>query len=83
MPKDARITRPQGGYVLWIELPKRMNTFELYLEAIQHNVSIAPGQIFSTYGHYQNCLRLSFGRSYDQEVENGLKILGQLIQKRL
>jgi DNA-binding transcriptional MocR family regulator len=82
LPKDARITRPQGGYVLWIELPKRINTFELYLEAIQHHVSIAPGQIFSTHGHYQNCLRLSFGRSYDQEVENGLKILGQLIQKR-
>lgn len=83
LPADARVSQPQGGYVLWIELPPNINAFDLYMEAIQHQVSIAPGQIFSTHGHHHNCLRLSFGRSYDQEVETGLRTLGQLIQKRL
>src|ERR1700733_455087 len=47
-PPNTKMTRPGGGYVLWIELDKNVDAFKLYQEALAKNISIAPGQIFST-----------------------------------
>ncbi len=78
-PSGTRLTRPQGGFVLWIELDKKVNTFRLHQEAIQQHISIAPGQIFSTQGKYANCMRICYGRTWDTKVEKGLETIGQLI----
>ncbi len=80
-PKDIKISRPEGGFILWIELNKNCNAFKLYQEALKYHISIAPGQIFSVQGNFQNCIRIAFGKSYDDQVDYGLKMLGQLIAK--
>ncbi|HYV93275.1 MAG TPA: PLP-dependent aminotransferase family protein [Chitinophagales bacterium] len=80
-PEDTKISRPQGGYVLWIELNKNVNAMELYQRAMKHKISISPGQIFSTGARFENCVRISFGRPYDAEVERGLKRLGGLVRE--
>jgi len=82
-PPDTRISSPAGGYALWIELDKRINAFELYQQAIKHNISIAPGQIFSTDARFTNFIRISFGISFNPVVENSLKTLGKLVYKLL
>ena len=79
-PPDTRISRPQGGYALWIELDKSINAFELYQAAMQQNISIAPGQIFSTDARFTNFIRISFGMPYDDVVDKSFKVLGQLIR---
>ncbi|MBD1366064.1 PLP-dependent aminotransferase family protein [Mucilaginibacter sp. ZT4R22] len=79
-PPDTKISRPQGGYALWIELDKSINAFELYQAAMQHNISIAPGQIFSTDARFTNFIRISFGMPYDDVVDNSFKVLGQLVR---
>jgi DNA-binding transcriptional MocR family regulator len=80
-PANTKISRPQGGYALWIELDKSINAFELYQVAIEQNISIAPGQIFSTDARFTNFLRISFGIPYDDVVEKSFKVLGELIKK--
>jgi DNA-binding transcriptional MocR family regulator len=80
-PEETRISRPQGGYVLWIELNKEVNAMELYQRAMKYSISISPGQMFSTGARFENCIRISFGRPYDSEVERGLKTLGVLVKK--
>ncbi len=83
-PDAIRITRPAGGFVLWIELPPRLNAFDLYRAAIREGISFAPGQIFSTQGSkYLNFMRISFGRPFDDNVERGIQKLGQLVHERL
>jgi DNA-binding transcriptional MocR family regulator len=82
-PEDTKISRPQGGYVLWIELNKKMDAMELYQRAMKYNISISPGQIFSTSPRFENCIRISFGRPYDSEVEKGLKRLGALVKEMM
>ncbi|TFF40616.1 aminotransferase-like domain-containing protein [Mucilaginibacter psychrotolerans] len=79
-PPDAKVSRPQGGYALWIELDKSINAFELYKAAMQHNISIAPGQIFSTDGRFTNFIRISFGMPYDDLVDKSFMVLGGLIK---
>lgn len=80
-PADVRLSRPTGGFVLWIELDRELNTYRLYQEAMKYNISISPGQIFSFQGCYGNCLRIGYGRKYDKEVEYCLKVLGELIRR--
>jgi DNA-binding transcriptional MocR family regulator len=80
-PEDTKISRPQGGFVLWIELNKKVNTYNLCIEALKHQVSIAPGRIFSNSCNYSNYLRIGYGNPWDDKVEKGLKTLGNLVKK--
>jgi DNA-binding transcriptional MocR family regulator len=77
-PDDTRVSRPQGGFVLWIELNKEIDTSLLHQKALMQNVSIAPGHIFSLQPRYKNCLRISFGQPWSSEIEKGLKIIGKI-----
>ncbi len=80
-PENTRVTRPEGGYFLWVELNKDVNTLDLYERAIKHNISIAPGRMFSLKQQFDNYLRLSFGLQWSDEVEKKIKLLGVLINK--
>jgi DNA-binding transcriptional MocR family regulator len=80
-PKDVKVSRPEGGYVLWIELSKNIDAFELYQDAIEQHISISPGQIFSTDSRFSNYIRISFGIPYDEEIDKSINTLGQLLMR--
>ena len=82
-PEDTKVSRPQGGFVLWVELNKKVNTYKLCTEALKHNISIAPGQIFSASCNYCNYLRISFGKPWNDDIDYGLMMLGKLIRKMM
>jgi DNA-binding transcriptional MocR family regulator len=82
-PPDVKVSRPKGGFVVWVELNKEINAYQLYQEAMKFHISIAPGNVFSSQGCYANCIRLSFGKPYDADVEYGLQVLGRLIRKMM
>src|ERR1700677_21150 len=59
LPKGTRISRPAGGYVLWVQLPGKIDTLQLYQAALAERISILPGTIFSPTGRYRNYMRLN------------------------
>jgi DNA-binding transcriptional MocR family regulator len=79
-PADTKISRPEGGYGLWIELNKKVNAFDLYEQALAHNIVISPGQIFSIDSRFSNFFRISFGIPYSNEIDRCLRTLGELIK---
>jgi DNA-binding transcriptional MocR family regulator len=80
-PEDTCITRPQGGFTLWIEMNKKINAYKLHKRALKLNIGIAPGQIFSSQGRFENCFRLSYGEPWSQKIEEGIKTLGKLLRE--
>lgn len=80
-PEDTRITRPTGGFTLWIEMNKKVNGYKLHKKALKHNIGIAPGQIFSSQGRFENCFRISYGIPWNEKIEEGIKVLGKLIKE--
>lgn len=82
-PEDTKVSRPHGGFVLWVQLNKKINGFKLRQEAMKHHISIMPGKIFSASCNYSNCIRISFGRPWDDNADYGLMMLGKLIQKMI
>jgi DNA-binding transcriptional MocR family regulator len=78
-PHETRITRPQGGFLLWAELPERVDSVDLHQRAIQTGISICPGIVFSATGKYRNCVRLNCGLLWTPQVEQAIPTLGKLI----
>jgi DNA-binding transcriptional MocR family regulator len=82
-PEDTKVSRPHGGFILWVQLNKKVNTFKLRVEAMKHHISIVPGKIFSAGGNYNNCIRIGFGKPWDDNIDYGLMMLGKIIQKMM
>lgn len=80
-PVGTKLTYPEGGVYLWVELPAQINTSEFLAIAFEHNISYAPGEIFSSRGDYTNCLRLSYSSLWEPKVEQALIRLGELFSK--
>ncbi|WP_434516272.1 PLP-dependent aminotransferase family protein [Dechloromonas sp. ARDL1] len=77
-PSGTRISRPQGGFVLWIELPEGTDTTALYEQAVAENLAYVPGELFSASGMYRNCLRLNCGNPHTPQIEDAVRRLGLL-----
>ncbi len=82
-PPQTRVTRPQGGQVLWLELPQNFDVMQFYESALEYRISIAPGIIFSPSQSYRNCMRINCGLLWSEESERALQILGALAQQQL
>src|SRR5688500_8579013 len=80
-PENTRVTRPQGGFVLWIEMNKKINAYKLHKRALKHKIGIAPGQIFSSQGRFENCFRISYGEPWNEAISQGIQTLGRLIKE--
>jgi len=76
-PEGTRIVKPQGGFVLWVQMPENCDSVELYRRASQEGILFVPGPAFTTHGLYQNCLRLNVSRT-DARVVRAIRRLGEL-----
>jgi DNA-binding transcriptional MocR family regulator len=82
-PAETKVSRPEGGYVLWLEMPESFDAMAFYEEALQHNISIAPGMMFSPSGSYRNCFRLNCGIPWTEEIHQAIQKLGYLAKRQL
>ncbi|HYT58526.1 MAG TPA: PLP-dependent aminotransferase family protein, partial [Haliangiales bacterium] len=82
-PEGTKVTRPAGGYVLWVELPPRVNSLDLFQRALAEKISIAPGPIFSPTKKFRNFIRLSCGAPWSEAMDQALLKLGQLIARMM
>lgn len=80
-PPATRTSKPVGGSVLWIELPRSVDSEHLFDEAIRHGISIAPGLIFSPCNRYRNFIRLSFGHPWTEQIESSVAWLGHKVKE--
>lgn len=76
-PAGTTVTRPSGGFVLWVECPQYVNALKLYQLSLDAGISIAPGPVFSVKGKYQNCVRLNAGY-WNPRIEEAIGVLGGL-----
>lgn len=75
-PSGTRVSEPEGGYVLWVEMPfSSLNVRKLFLKARSAGVGIAPGHIFATDARYDRCFRLNAGFGWNAEVEQAIRQL--------
>jgi DNA-binding transcriptional MocR family regulator len=77
-PPGTRVTRPEGGYFLWLELPPRIDALQLHRLAAAQHISLAPGHLFSADQRFSHGLRLNYGHPGDARFEAALTTVGRL-----
>lgn len=80
-PVGTNVTHPAGGFVLWIELPKRIDAMTLYERSAVAGISIAPGPIFSPSERFQHHIRLSIGYPWSPTLAAGIRRVGELAKE--
>ncbi len=78
-PAGTRVSAPQGGYVLWVELPPRVDSMRLYQAALARGITIGPGYMFSMRNHFHHFIRLNYSYPWTAQTESALKTLGELV----
>lgn len=83
-PEKAVYTRPDGGIFIWVTLPEGINTSALLKKAIDKKVAFVPGNSFMVDASLpSNCFRLNFTTMSNDKIEEGIKILGELLKSEL
>lgn len=77
-PTGTRVTRPAGGYVLWVQLPNKIDALELYKRALQNQITITPGQLFSPTNQYPDFIRLN-AAAWSYPIERAIEKLGEIV----
>lgn len=82
-PEEIRVSFPQGGFMLWVEMPSQIDSIVLAQRMEQHRIKIAPGGIFSASGKYRNCTRLNYAHGTESDALEAVKLIGGEVKQFL
>jgi GntR family transcriptional regulator/MocR family aminotransferase len=82
MPAAVRWTTPAGGFCAWLELPSRIRPRDFIRDAARHGVQLSPGRLFCVDESGDHGLRLAFAATAPDEINRGIRILGDLLKSR-
>ena len=81
-PAETRMSQPQGGNVLWIEMPKNCQGIDIFNRALEKEIGIIPGILFSSTRRFKNCIRINCGHPWNDINEAAISTLGEIVTER-
>ena len=79
-PDKVEYTRPDGGIFLWVTLPEGIDTQPIFKECIDKGVAFVPGSTCMVdIEKPSNCFRLNYSTMPDDKIEQGIKIIGEVL----
>ncbi len=82
-PPEARWTRPEGGFFVWVELPEFLDANAMLAEAVENGVTFVPGDGFFPDERGCNCMRLAFCYASPDDIREGVARLASVLEDRL
>lgn len=82
-PCGICVSRPQGGFLMWIELPEAFDAVLLNRELRASGIQVVVGSLFSASGKYRNCLRLNFTFPLDARTEQAVALVGAAVERAI
>ena len=67
----------------WVELPKKIDAKDVFMEAIKRNVSYVTGRPFHCDNSGGNTMRMNYSFPSVEQIEEGVKQLAQAIKEVL
>lgn len=80
---NARWSKPNGGVFVWVSLPEKLDTTEMFQAAIERQVAYIPGGVFSVDGRTKNAVRLNFSNVKPDMICEGVRRLSEVIRVAL
>jgi len=82
-PGGTCISNPQGGNVVWVEMPRGCNSIDIFNRALQKNIGVTPGILFSATRRFKNYLRINCGFPWDETNQAAIATLGTIVADSL
>lgn len=80
-PCSTQVAVPEGGYFLWLQLPRSVDALALHRLALAHNITLAPGHMFSIDRRFTHWVRINFGHGGDPRFVSALRTVGELVAR--
>jgi DNA-binding transcriptional MocR family regulator len=81
-PPGCRVSRPSGGYFLWVDCGPGVDALEVHRRALDAGIGVAPGPIFSARRAFGTCLRINTGHPWTPGLDRALAELGTIVAAR-
>jgi DNA-binding transcriptional MocR family regulator len=81
-PPGTRLSVPQGGMLLWVEMPGGRSGMDVFESALREGIRVAPGAMFSNSTRYDHFLRISCGQRTTPEIVLALQTLARIVSER-
>jgi len=81
-PKEAEWNDPPGGLFLWVKMPENVNTTALLDECVKRGTAYIPGSNFFA-GSVHNYIRLNYSLPSEEDIVDGIQILGKLLSEEI
>jgi 2-aminoadipate transaminase len=82
-PDGYQCNKPKGGMFAWVTLPEGIDTEIMFLDALKEKVAYVHGKAFCVDGSGGSSMRLNFSYASNEKIEEGMKRLGSVIEKKL
>jgi len=73
--------RPEGGFFVWLTLPRGMTTRKLGAYAADEDIGFVPGSAFYNANGGERSLRLAFSHLPLEDIERGIAGLGRALRR--
>ncbi len=81
-PIGTTVTRPSGGFLLWVVMPIKYDAVLIQRQAANEGINFMQGTLFSPSGRYRNCMRFNCGFPWRNEFEIAFKRIAELIHNK-
>jgi DNA-binding transcriptional MocR family regulator len=79
-PEGTTIWIPEGGFLLWVEVPPQIDTEAAYQAALRKNVAFSRGKSFFTTPEAKiTAMRINCSRPTANELVQGIETLGKIL----
>lgn len=82
-PSGTRLSIPDGGMALWVELPRKLSSETVFDAALLEGILVAPGSMFSNSNRFDHFVRISCGEPYSPDLDRALLRLGQIVDQSI
>jgi DNA-binding transcriptional MocR family regulator len=83
MPDGVSWTKPNGGFQLWVTLPKGFSSVELFLRSVEKGAAFLPGPLQDINNRFMNSFRLCYGSLREDEIKEGIRRLAEAVREYL
>ena len=82
-PEGVTYTKPEGGMFIWATMPEGLAAVDVMDYAAKRGVAVCPGDPFYEEDRNVRTMRINYSNSSDENIEKGIKILGDALRELL
>jgi 2-aminoadipate transaminase len=82
LPKNIELLKPEGGLFVWIRFAPEVDLAPVFEACMKNGVIFSLGSLFYDSTNGKNEMRLSYAANSPEKIEEGIKILGEIISEQ-